>query len=68
MIQWSYLRSCRASMMSATYDVACVAVPLLLAPFIVGTSMVGPWCVVGVALLGVGAALTAGGERERTPA
>ncbi len=66
MIQWSYLRSCRASMMSATYDLAYVAVPLLLVPFILGTPMVGPWCIVGIALLGIGAALTAGGEYVRT--
>ena len=59
MIQWSYVRRCRASMMGASYDVAYVSVPLLLIPVLVGRPVIGLWCVVGIVCLGFGAALTA---------
>ena len=54
MIQWSYLRSCRASMMGSIYDVAYVAVPLLLTTAIVEGATLGVWRVVGIAVLGAG--------------
>ena len=59
MIQWSYLRSCRASMMGSAYDVAYVALPLFLVPYLAGAPAVGLWCVVGIFLLAAGALLVA---------
>jgi multidrug transporter EmrE-like cation transporter len=65
MIQWSYVRSCRASMMGASYDVAYVALPLFLVPVLLGVPMVGLWCIVGLACLAAGAVLsTQGGSRS----
>ena len=54
MIQWSYLRHCRASMMGSIYDVAYVAMPLLLTAAIVDGAGLGVLKLVGVAVLVVG--------------
>lgn len=62
MIQWSYVRSCRASMMGASYDVAYVALPLILVPVLLGVPMVGLWCVAGLVCLAGGAVLTSRGS------
>ncbi len=54
MIQWSYIRSCRASVMGAVYNVAYVALPLLLTAALVDGSRIGPWSVIGLGVLTVG--------------
>ncbi|MFO7781253.1 MAG: hypothetical protein R6W94_06445 [Spirochaetia bacterium] len=54
MIQWSYLRHCRASMMGSIYDVAYVAMPLLLTAAIVDGAGLGVWKLAGLAVLIVG--------------
>ena len=54
MIQWSYLRHCRASMMGSVYDVSYVAMPLLLTATIVEGAGLGVWKVVGLIVLIVG--------------
>lgn len=54
MIQWSYLRHCRASMMGSIYDVAYVAVPLLLTVAIVDGTTLGAWRAAGIAVLAAG--------------
>jgi multidrug transporter EmrE-like cation transporter len=65
MIQWSFLRSCRASIMGAAYNVAYVAVPLLVVPFLLGSTMINAGCIAGIATLGVGAYLVAVTPRLR---
>jgi multidrug transporter EmrE-like cation transporter len=54
MIQWSYLRSCRASMMGTLYDVSYVVLPLGLTALLVAGASLTPWSVVGIVLLTVG--------------
>jgi drug/metabolite transporter (DMT)-like permease len=54
MIQWSYLRHCRASMMGSVYDVFYVAMPLLLTAAIVEGAGLGMWKVAGLIVLIVG--------------
>jgi len=54
MIQWSYLRHCRASMMGSVYDVAYVGMPLLLTAAIVEGAGLGLWKLAGLAVLIVG--------------
>ena len=65
MIQWSYARSCRASMMGASYDTAYVALPLFLVPVLLGTPTVGLWCIAGIGFLAAGAVLTTRGRAPR---
>ena len=54
MIQWSYLRHCRASLMGSVYDVAYVGMPLLLTAAIVEGAGLGVWKVAGLIVLIVG--------------
>jgi drug/metabolite transporter (DMT)-like permease len=54
MIQWSYLRHCRASMMGSLYDVAYVLLPLILTTILVGDAVLGVWSMTGMAFLTVG--------------
>ena len=65
MIQWSYLRSCRASVMGAVYNVAYVALPLLLTALLVDGSRLGPWSIVGLCVLTVGIAVLGTGSVPR---
>lgn len=55
MIQWSFLRGCRASMMGAVYTATYAAVPLMIVPFLLGTAGVSPGCLAGIGLLALGA-------------
>lgn len=64
LIQWSYFRSCRASVMGAAYDVAYVAVPLLIVPYVLGAPTLGFWCFTGLAVLTAGAFLVAAPPRR----
>ncbi len=64
MIQWSFLRSCRASIMGAAYTVTYVALPLLLTPFIVGSSIPRAGALVGLLVLAVGIVMVAGEARQ----
>lgn len=63
MIQWSYLRHCRASMMGSLYDVAYVLLPLILTTILVGDAVLGVWSLMGMGFLSIGVAQTI-----RTPA
>ena len=67
MIQWSYLRGCRASMMGSIYDVAYVGVPLLLTTLIVENGALGALRLTGVSLLALGV-LTVGRSPKPSPA
>ena len=66
-IQWSFLRRCRAAMMGAVYTVSYVSVPLLVVPFLVGSSMINVGCVVGIVILAIGAVLVAGSAQHTGP-
>lgn len=55
MIQWSFLRRCRASMMGAVYTATYAAVPLMIVPFLLGTAGVSAGCLAGIGLLVLGA-------------
>lgn len=57
MIQWSFLRQCRAAIMGAIYTATYVAVPLLIVPFLLGAAAVSPGCLAGIALMFLGALL-----------
>ena len=65
MIQWSYLRHCRASMMGSIYDVAYVAIPLLLTAAIVDGATLGVWSAVGIAVLAAGVVAVGRAPRRR---
>ena len=66
MIQWSYLRSCRASVMGAVYNVAYVALPLVLTAALVDGSRLGPWSIGGLSVLTAGiVVLGTGGTSPR---
>lgn len=54
MIQWSYFRRCRASMMGSLYDTAYVTLPLLLTALLVEGAELGSWSIAGMASLSVG--------------
>lgn len=58
MIQWSYLRHCRASMMGSLYDVAYVLLPLMLTALLVGEAVLGVWSILGMLFLLIGVAQT----------
>ena len=58
MIQWSYFRRCRASMMGSLYDVAYVTVPLLLTALLVEDAALGIWSIAGMVCLFVGVSET----------
>lgn len=60
MIQWSYLRHCRASVMGSIYDVAYVAIPLILTAAIVDGAGLGAWKLAGIAVLGLGVLIIRG--------
>lgn len=62
MIQWSFIRRCRASMMGALYDVAYVVLPLVLSAIIVDGVVLSVWSVIGIGLLVVGIHETVGGH------
>lgn len=62
MIQWSFLRRCRASMMGALYDVAYVVLPLILSAIIVDGAAFGVWSIIGIGLLVAGIHETVGGH------
>ena len=70
MIQWSYLRSCRASMMGSLYDVSYVTIPLLLSAVLVDGAGLGVWSILGIACLVAGVLETTrgGGDVEIKPA
>jgi multidrug transporter EmrE-like cation transporter len=54
MIQWSYFRRCRASMMGSLYDVAYVTVPLLLTAILVEDAGLGAWSIAGTVCVSLG--------------
>jgi drug/metabolite transporter (DMT)-like permease len=62
MIQWSYLRHCRASMMGSLYDVAYVTIPLVVTMSLVRGASPGIAGVGGIVLLGIGVAVTTRGS------
>ncbi|MFO8064496.1 MAG: hypothetical protein ACQETQ_02705 [Spirochaetota bacterium] len=68
MIQWSYLRRCRASMMGTIYDVAYVTMPLLLTASIVEGASLGGWKLGGVTVLIVGVLMVGAGGPRRASA
>ena len=49
-------------MMGAVYTVTYVAVPLLVVPFLIGSSMINVGFVVGIAILAIGSVIVAGTE------
>ena len=55
MIQWSYFRRCRVSMMATAYNVAYVTVPLVVVAIAIPGQTIGLFPVSGLALLAVGA-------------
>lgn len=57
MIQWSYLRHCRASIMSSVNNVSYVATPLLVTALIVPSASLQVWSVVGLLILAGGITL-----------
>jgi hypothetical protein len=54
MIQWSFVRKCRASMMAAAYDVAYVTLPLVILAAAVPGDRLSLLAVGGVLLLSAG--------------
>ena len=58
MIQWSYFRQCRASMMGSLYDVAYVTMPLILTALLVDQPVLGAWSIAGILLLLLGVSET----------
>ena len=56
-IQWSYVRGCRASVMGSAYDVSYVALPLLLTTVAVPGARFSPAHAVALGLLTVGVTL-----------
>jgi drug/metabolite transporter (DMT)-like permease len=66
MIQWSYLRHCRASLMGSLYDVAYVTIPLVVTMALVPGSSPGIAGAGGIVLLGVGV-ITTTRSGEATP-
>lgn len=57
MIQWSYLRHCRASMMSSVYNVSYVATPLVLTAIIVPGASLHVWSIAGLLVISAGIVL-----------
>ncbi len=57
MIQWSFLRSCRASMMGAIYTTTYVALPLVITPLVTNSGAPSVGSLVGVAIIAGGALL-----------
>ncbi len=55
MIQWSYFRHCRVSMMATAYNVAYVAVPLIVVAVVIPGETIGVVSLLGLALLAGGA-------------
>ena len=64
MIQWSYLRSCRASVMGSVYNVAYVALPLLLTVLVVQEATLGVWSIAGLLVLTAGVLAIGGGGKN----
>ncbi|TVQ38739.1 MAG: hypothetical protein EA384_08390 [Spirochaetaceae bacterium] len=67
MIQWSYLRRCRVSIMAAAYDVSYVALPLLLVPLAFSGERLGMLPVAGLVVLGIGAFVIQSGPAASVP-
>ena len=61
MIQWSYVRACRASVMGSVYNVAYVALPLVLTVLVVADARLGVWSITGLFVLTVGVIAVGGG-------
>ena len=61
MIQWSYVRACRASVMGSVYNVAYVALPLVLTVLVVADAHLGVWSITGLFVLTVGVIAVGGG-------
>ena len=57
MIQWSYLRRCRVSIMAAAYDVSYVAIPLVLVAVAIPAEQLGLLSIVGLIVLAIGASI-----------
>lgn len=57
MMQWSYRRQHPASLTVPLFDVAYVALPILVLPVAAGTGNTHPACLLGLALLAAGALL-----------
>jgi hypothetical protein len=64
MIQWSFLRSCRASVMGAIYTTTYVALPLIITAIVVPDASISAGGVVGIAVVAAGALLTIALERK----
>lgn len=60
MIQWSYLRRCRVSIMAAAYDVSYVALPLVLVAVAVPGERLGLLSILGLLVLACGAFMMQG--------
>jgi hypothetical protein len=54
MVQWSYLRGCRASTLGASFNVTYVALPLVISTFAVKGAGLGLPSMIGLALLALG--------------
>jgi uncharacterized membrane protein len=65
MIQWAFLRSCRASMMGAIYTTTYVALPLLFTPIVTRGGVPSIGAGVGVVFLTCGALLAASPRGRR---
>lgn len=67
MIQWSYVRRCRVAVMAAAYDVAYVALPLIIVLVAVPGERVSLTAAAGLALLATGAFVMQTEGRKRLP-
>ncbi len=67
MMQWAYVRECRAPIVAANYNVGYVTLPLLFVPLATAGGAIGWWCVVGVGLLVVGVITLSGEQRGEGP-
>jgi len=68
MIQWSFVRSCRASIMGAIYTTTYVALPLVVTPFVTTGGLPSAGVLVGIATLAAGALLAVSGSGARAVA
>lgn len=67
MIQWSYLRRCRVAVMAAAYDVAYVALPLIIVLVAIPGEVVSLAAAAGLALLATGAFIMQTEARKSLP-
>ncbi|TVQ23044.1 MAG: hypothetical protein EA382_10835 [Spirochaetaceae bacterium] len=63
MIQWAFLRSCRASMMGAIYTTTYVALPLIVSPLVTGSRVPSVGSLFGIAIIAGGALLAVSATR-----